>query len=443
MEELKEREWRRLIEAIQEGKCILLVGPDASVDPAKPANGSLTNALAHELADELRNDPLIVNPDDLAHVAQIYHQRKRARGDFEEIVEDFYAPYHSQTTDTHRDLAALPFSLCVNTTLDCFLVNALQEAGKSPQRYYYHFRKTGVAHLAAPDAEHPIVYDLFGSRTPPDSMVLTENDRLEFLVNVIKGTPALPSFITSQFGDDNTSFLFLGFGFQHWSVRLLLHVLQAHGHRGRSLALEDPTSFEHSDWPQTATFFQQEHFIEFKRLSGSAFAAKLRERYQAAAPPPGESPAAPQLPEGAPKVFLCHNSPDREHVALVEQRLQELGIDTWRDRQNLRGGDDWDRIIGHVIEKQIDYFLVLQSPNMMGQIESYFHKEITLALKRQAHFAEGFRFVLPAILAPCTGLDKLAAWNATDLTAPQGIQDLAEAISQDWQQRRAKGQSTA
>ena len=64
---------------------------------------------------------------------------------------------------------------------------------------------------------------------------------------------------------------------------------------------------------------------------------------------------------------------------------------------------------------------------MMGQIESYFHKEITLALERQGCFSEGFRFVLPAILAPCTGLDKLAAWNATDLTAPQGIQDLAEA----------------
>ena len=96
-----------------------------------------------------------------------------------------------------------------------------------------------------------------------------------------------------------------------------------------------------------------------------------------------------------------------------------------------------------MIENQIDYFLVLQSPNMMGQIESYFHKEIALALERQGRFAEGFRFVLPAILAPCAGLDKLAAWNATDLTAPQGIQDLAEAISQDWQQRRTKRQNAA
>ena len=93
MEELKEREWRRLIEAIQQGKCILL----ASVDPARPANGSLTNALARELVDELKNDPLIVNPDDLYHVAQIYHQHTRARSDLEEIVEDFYAPYCFKT----------------------------------------------------------------------------------------------------------------------------------------------------------------------------------------------------------------------------------------------------------------------------------------------------------------------------------------------------------
>lgn len=73
----------------------------------------------------------------------------------------------------------------------------------------------------------------------------------------------------------------------------------------------------------------------------------------------------------------------------------------------------------------------------------FFHKEITLALERQARFTEGFRFVLPAILAPCAGLDKLAAWNVTDLTPPQGIRDLAETITQDWQQRRARPQSAA
>ncbi|HZC02035.1 MAG TPA: hypothetical protein VE844_11940, partial [Gammaproteobacteria bacterium] len=60
-----------------------------------------------------------------------------------------------------------------------------------------------------PTVKEPLVYDLYGSRTEPESLVLIENDRLEFLVNVIKGSTELPPFIRSQFANSDTSFLFV------------------------------------------------------------------------------------------------------------------------------------------------------------------------------------------------------------------------------------------
>ncbi len=63
--------------------------------------------------------------------------------------------------------------------------------------------------------DRPLVYELFGSLEDSASLLLTENDLLDFLVNVAKNTPALPKDLTSRFSDPKTSFLFLGFGFQY------------------------------------------------------------------------------------------------------------------------------------------------------------------------------------------------------------------------------------
>jgi hypothetical protein len=49
--------------------------------------------------------------------------RKRRTG-LEIAVEDFYTPYRDQTTQLHLDLAALPFTLCISTTPERFLINA-------------------------------------------------------------------------------------------------------------------------------------------------------------------------------------------------------------------------------------------------------------------------------------------------------------------------------
>ena len=52
---------------------------------------------------------------------------------------------------------------------------------------------------------------------------------------------------------------------------------------------------------------------------------------------------------------------------MVEQLSRALkigGVAVWLDRQNLRGGDNWERVITHVIEKQVDYFVPVQAVGM-------------------------------------------------------------------------------
>ncbi|HAO20607.1 MAG TPA: hypothetical protein DCQ37_09125, partial [Desulfobacteraceae bacterium] len=73
----------------------------------------------------------------------------------------------------------------------------------------------------------------------PESLVMTENDLLDFLVSVISKAPGLPASITSELNSTDKNFLFLGFGFKHWYLRILLHVLAGNSHKkSRSFALE-------------------------------------------------------------------------------------------------------------------------------------------------------------------------------------------------------------
>ena len=137
-------------------------------------------------------------------------------------------------------MATLPFTLFVSTTPDRFLLNAFNQRSNKPIYAFYHFKPDPKRpNPPAPVSEdQSLIYDLYGSLEQTDSLVLTENDLLDFLVNVTRQTPPLDPYVTAQFCDPRASFLFLGFGFRHWYVRILLHALKAAGHESQSLACQ-------------------------------------------------------------------------------------------------------------------------------------------------------------------------------------------------------------
>ena len=437
MEELQEREWRRLVETIHRGNCVLVLGPDVVFDPADADCRSLTSRLTEHLAKRLPDPPR--HSCELPLVAQLYLQQpKLDRYDLEIDVVDFYRPYSGQTSEFHRLLSALPFSLCVTTTPDGFMTNALRDKeDKRPQSAFYDFSDPGrPALLTAADADHPIVYGLFGDLSKPSSLVLSEIELLDFLITVVRGDSGLPDFIAAQLTAPQTAFLFIGFGFQRWYARILLHVLQTEGPRStRSLAMEGDAFFTHPEGELTALFFEQACSIAFRQQGWVDFAADLRRRFEQTFPlkqPPAE------LPEDAPKVFLRHDSRDSYRVAALGRRLHTLGVNTWRDRQDLRGGDGWDRRIRQVIHKQVDYVLVCETPNLIGKGESYLHLEIKESLDRQKQFPSDAKFLIPAMLEPCEVLTDLEHLHRADLTQDAGVQRLAESILEDWRLRQSR-----
>ena len=440
------RELRGLIERIKRGDCVLVLGPRVSIRADDPDRRPLDELLAAELHATVDPDPPDAGtaPVSLRRAAEQYYRARQDREDLELAVQEFYQRESVSTTDFHRDLAHLPFRLIVNASPDDLMLNALVAAQRQPQVAGYSFKHASNVRAKVPSAQEPLLYHLFGHHRDPGSLVLTEGDLIEFLVAIVRGSPAVPDQVRSIVADPAASFVFLGFGFENWYLRVLLQVMNVYGHRSKAIAFEDVRFFSHPDRAQAVGFFSGNRLIEFRPLEWEVFAHRLRVEYEAnvvrmplPAPTPARAPDA-----AAPLAFLSYASDDREQVEQLAARLQAQGVRVWQDAQNLRAGDNWDRVLHNVISRRVDYVVVVQTPAMTSRIEGVFHREIDAALARQLDMGEfdgeTLRFLIPVRIGACELLSRLDDQHVVDVGDDAGVAALALSVLEDWQRRAAK-----
>jgi hypothetical protein len=117
------------------------------------------------------------------------------------------------------------------------------------------------------------------------------------------------------------------------------------------------------------------------------------------------------------------------------------GIRVWQDKQDLRAGDDWNRVLLEVIAKRVDYVIVVQTPAMTTAMRGVFHREIDAALQRQAEMGEfegqKLRFLVPVKIGACAPLSSLERLHVIDVSEPDGVDSLVKSILEDWDRRAA------
>jgi hypothetical protein len=127
-------------------------------------------------------------------------------------------------------LADLDFPIYLTTSYHGLLETALRRANKEPQVEY--FRWNDRLKLAPPlldknfepSPQQPLVYHLHGIDSEPSSLVLTEEDHLEFLIflrNEIE--TIMPVAVREALIND--SLLMLGFQPEAWDFKILFHGL--------------------------------------------------------------------------------------------------------------------------------------------------------------------------------------------------------------------------
>jgi hypothetical protein len=445
---MKERYWTNLVTSLRHGQCVLLLGPEipaettSAADPPPIAGDlSYTEALTARLASELEDDNRRVSGSTLAAVAQQYEDAEGfGPNTMRALAAQFYMSAAHRPSDVHRSLALLPFSLIVTTCHDDLMTHALRDSGKKPLVCRYHLR--GDRHDnpefdPSQVSDEPVVYHLFGTAQEPRSLVLSENDVMDFLISVVSERPPLPNSLSSMLKRRDQSFLFIGFGIKQFHLRVLLKVLvrALELHRtGSAVATESLRSLSEGEREQTILFYQRGTRVEVEDADIRAFLPELTERLKAAG---GVVTQAPPLGP-RPHVFISYAREDSELAHRVCHILRVSNFAPWLDKASLMGGDVWDRRIRDQLEAT-DYVLVLCTPSLSKKTDSYVNKEIALARSRALEVRGNFLIPLrTSELDPEDRIQELSAYQEMVLRLEHFDEDMAKVVStlrRDYQRR--------
>jgi SIR2-like protein len=227
-------EWERLLARIASGYCTPFLGAGAAFGTL-PLGSDIAERWSREAHYPLEDS------HDLGRVAQFVgidaQDPMWPKEKLSEELKGIGPPDFDRANEPHAVLAKLPLPVYMTTNYDDFMTKALVHAEKQPQREICRWNSSPSLRaeptvFADPDftptPATPVVYHLHGRLGLPESLVLTEDDYLDFLVAVSREPDLLPSPI--QMALAGSSLLFVGYRLADWDFRVL--------HRGLVMAGE-------------------------------------------------------------------------------------------------------------------------------------------------------------------------------------------------------------
>jgi hypothetical protein len=291
---MTEEDWQVVLDRIRDGKCTPFLGAGVNYG-VLPLGGEI----AQEWATE--EDFPLSPSNDLASVAQFISvkyadgpmpKRKFLDRLSREKKPDFSRP--DDRLDCLRILAELPLPVYLTTNYDDLMGEALRHAEpkKIPRRDICRWHK-GLKSLPSvfnskytPDFANPIVFHLHGSDEDERSLVLTEDDYLDFLVNISRNQKLLPPRIQEAL--TNSTLLFIGYRLRDINFRVIYRGLVESmdgSQRRLSITVQMTPPDNHVGDSEKAEKFLTNYFggLKVKVYWGTAsqFARELRNRWRA------------------------------------------------------------------------------------------------------------------------------------------------------------------
>ena len=388
-----------IAEAIRADECVLVLGPRAATFEGE----YLQDLLAERFAQHLGAPG--GSAAELPRLAQRFAATHRDPTDAlqstGDLLRDFYDEFRNERLPIYELAAQLPFKFVLNCTPDALFVAALDRHDKNAHFFSFHFAKPLYNEMVNNQAvnleqviadDRPLVYNLLGSLDDPSSLVLTDADRLRFLdVSLQRENNTLPSNITYHFLREpirrmRKAFVFLGFDFNEWHIRLFMHLLRrTHEHAPHAFGLQHPETL-HGD---NGAFYEDNFDLMFVPDEPMVFLQQLQEYLRE--PAPAAPPARMQL-------LLLYHPNDAQVRADLERHLDGLRrsglVEIWHEAEVQPGADFEAEIRQHIAGDRV--IVPLVSANLLAEERLYGYLED--ALRR--HEA-GEAKVVPFLISPC------------------------------------------
>jgi hypothetical protein len=415
--QMREGDWRALLNSIRSGNLIPMVGPDLM----RVQDGDRTVTYDHLLAKELAGQRGISDADlalmgtsleeaSLNDVVSVCIRRDGDRSRYE-LHDDVWQIIENSKIQPPEALIKLAqitdLSVFVTSTPDNLFENAMRTVGGAvlDTRVYRRIDKEkedlGKDAMVKSGARH--LYYLFGKAEPGTmDFAICDEDVLRFVLK-LHDTKYRPKRLFDALRESNL--LLLGVNFSDWLARFFLWLAKDRENLNAEAArnLREYVSDLKVGQDKSLVLFLQ-YFSQSTLLVGGQpedFIDELHRRWLDSNTKPGThaEPAEPKPPSEMPKgaIFLSYSRSDSAAVKTLFRELTSQGISAWYDAA-LGVGDEFGKKLEFNIEN-CSFFVPLVSTGSLSRDQGYFRKEWKRAVERDEQFyGTGKAGIIPVIV---------------------------------------------
>ncbi|MEA2188466.1 MAG: hypothetical protein QOK16_3477 [Solirubrobacteraceae bacterium] len=221
-------------EGIRAEKCILFLGAGVHAAPPEgsayryppeqrpPVGAALSRGLAAE-CDFARRFPG-EDPGNLQRVALAYEidsSRRQLVDAITTAVDEGTAPSPMLSA-----LAQLDFPLVITTNYDGLFERALRDVGKQPRVSIYKPKAEPTTEFDDETAQSPVIYKLHGDVAHRESLVVTDEDYIQFVLRMSDTELNDPIPVSLKHFLKRWTTLFIGYSLLDYNLRLLFKTLR-------------------------------------------------------------------------------------------------------------------------------------------------------------------------------------------------------------------------
>jgi SIR2-like domain len=273
-----------IADAVQRGACILFLGAGVHAPAPTGSDFQYSDAdrppfgreLSKTLADSFGLHEHFPGEDEanLQRVALFYELVCSRR----QLVEAVQNAVQTDKTPSPmlRALAQLDFPVIITTNYDQLLETALVQAGKQPRVAVYTPHMEATTDHRDPRPQSPVVFKIHGDVFRHETMVITDEDYIDFVLRMNSKEPYDPVPLTLKYYLTRFTTLFVGYRLVDYNLRLLFRTLRW---KMDPAYVPDTYSVDHRPDPLIFDVWHNERrYVKFITEDVWAFVPKLYER---------------------------------------------------------------------------------------------------------------------------------------------------------------------
>jgi len=272
-------DWAPILFHLKKQHLIPFLGAGASLgfngDQGLPTGGQLAEKLATECAYPGRDKA------DLMRVTQ-YYALKFGEMPLRDSIQQKLCLPNVKPGKMHQIMASWPIKAVLTTNYDNLMERAFIKHDKDPVKIIYDRRGDQEQIKTEPTQNSPLVYKLHGSLDDIDSMVITEDNYIDFLISLIQGNPKVPDLISTMFR--TCSILFIGYGLKDWNIRVLLRYFRTTDIRSFAIQCDpeaDLDKIADREWENSVLYWEHKKISVFN-CDALKFVTELDKQYREA-----------------------------------------------------------------------------------------------------------------------------------------------------------------